>query len=200
MLGFLRGPYPGGLPTSWDLGEEFSPSSPSPSRSLLQQHRDYVAMHGGPPTFSSQLAETLSHAETQALTLGMEGLALGTADLTLGVAGLTLGTAGLTLGTADLTLGTAMLLFAAPAKGQRLWQAGEQPWEQPRCDALGTSTGSRVPRHDAGVVRSTASGLPAFSPWVGYGLRSPSVLLPPSIIFPLVLKPCGIFACSCDFP
>lgn len=127
MLGFLRGPYPGGLPTSWDLGEEFSPSSPSPSRSLLQQHRDYVAMHGGPPTFSSQLAETLSHAETQALTLGMEGLALGTADLTLGVAGLTLGTAGLTLGTADLTLGTAMLLFAAPAKGQRLWQAGGSP-------------------------------------------------------------------------
>lgn len=172
MLGFLRGPCPWGLPTSWELGEEFSPSSPSPSRSLLQQHHDYVAMQSSPPTSSSQLAETHSHAETQALTLG----------------------------TADLPLGTAVLLFAAPAKGQRLRQAGEQPWAQPRCDAPGTSTGSRVPRHDAGVVRSMASGVAAVSPRVGYSLRSPSVLLPPSIIFPLVLKPCGIFACSCDFP
>lgn len=150
-------------------------------------------MHSSPQTSSSQLAEPRSWAETQALTLGMEGL-------TLEMEGLTLGTAGLALGTADLILGTSMLLFAASAKGQRLRQAGERPWEQPRCDAPGTSAGSRVPRHDAGVVRSTASRLPPVSPWVGYGLRSLSVLLPPSIIFPLVLKPCGIFACSCDFP
>lgn len=87
---------------SWELGEEFSPSSPSPSWFLLQQHRDYVAVHSSPPASSSQLAGTQPHAETQALILGMAGLTLGTANLTLG-------TADLTLGTADLVLGTAML-------------------------------------------------------------------------------------------
>lgn len=96
---------------SWELGEEFSPSSPSPSWFLLQQHRDYVAVHSSPPASSSQLAATQPHAETLALILGMAGLTLGTADLTQGMAGLTLGTANLTLGTADLTLGTADLVL-----------------------------------------------------------------------------------------
>lgn len=168
------------------MGEEFRPSSPSPSRSLLRQHCDYVAMHSSPPASSSQLAETHSHAETQALTLGMEGLTLGTVDLTLGTAG--------------LTIGAATLLFAAPAKGQRLRQAGGQPWEQLRCDALGLLR--RQPRAPARHRRGVKHGLqaPGSFPLGRIGPEVSFCSSATSIIFPLVLKPCRVFACCCDFP
>lgn len=109
-----------------------------------------------------------------------------------------MGMADLMLGTTDLTTMSTATVIGGPGQGAEAAASGRAAWDRWVLVPRAPLPQPRAPHGTGGANHSL--GLPALSPGAGYGLSSPSAPLAPSIIFPLVLKPCGIFACSCDFP